>query len=576
MMLHRTFEAEIQPRAADAGAAAEPVYAVVCSTDTPVRRGRYEEVLVHEPHAVQLAARSVLLNHDPDQIIGRVVQAELRDGRLYAEIEFAPTARGREAKALVDSGALRGASVGYTIEEYTRSEEQSDRVRVIATRWTWRELSLTPIPADLSAGLQRSEEQLPYHQPSAKKEEIPMTPTTPDWRDEIRAAARALGVSDAGLEACETREAAQALIARRHAEATTAPAPSVSAAPITVGREAAEKAVDEALAGFAAGKRLTDIARQYAARRGQPAQDAADLFDNVRKALVHLDSREVLSNDGAIQYRAVLKSADFGTITQLAAAKAMHDGYMGYEAEYPKWVREVWVPDFNTVTISGLGLSEFAAPPAEDAAYPDVTTEISGGTGANQFLGTNFDVTLTALYNDRANIILQAFRDIGRAGARTLDKITQVALEGASFASATQTLAFSETNLGVAYGAHAGVTIPGIPAKRLIVPMGLYVPAMNATLPAPGAPTGRVLAGSVEVVRGWYLTDPNDWYLAADPADAPVVVLLRHPDYASPRVITKGESGVAAIGFRIDFPAKAVVLNRSTGRPLCAYKCTTT
>jgi uncharacterized protein len=597
-MLRRSLRIEVR-----AGEAGKPVR-IIASTDAPVERWGYVEILDHNPAAVVRAAVSLLKNHNPDVVVGRILSSDVIDGRIECEVEFAPTPAGREEEVLVRGGFIAGASVGYSIEEVVQTERADGMIEVRATRWTWRELSTTPIPADLNAGIARAEGDnaawlaalnLPDRRsftkpaaPAAPSEPVAMTTpaTTPTPDANARAAlhldlfkvARSHGVelADADLDAISTREAGLALVLERKSSEVSKPLP-VGAPVVTVVRDGDEKIVDEALDAIAAGRRITDAARHYARRRNLAELGGSDdILEAVRNGLRSLDTRGLITADGKLDYRAAFISSDFGSITQLAAAKAMHDGYKGYMPEYPKWCREYFVPDFNTVTISGLGLSELAVAADERSAYADNSIEISGGSGANEFLGTNIDVSLVSLYNDRAGIILDSFRDIGRTGARTLDKISQVALAAASFASATQVLAFSEANLGTVYGAHAAVTIPGIAGRRLIVPMPLYVGARNAVTPANGATAGRILAGSdaIEVVKGWYLTDTNDWYLVADPADAPVVALLRHPDYQAPRLVAKGESGAATTGIRVDFPAKAIVLTKAAGKPLCGYKAT--
>lgn len=332
-----------------------------------------------------------------------------------------------------------------------------------------------------------------------------------------------------------------------------------------------EKKLDEVVDGLRRGQRLSAIYQNVRAAFGLPQADVSDIVDGVVEAFRHFDSKK-------LHQRAVLTSANFGNVTALAAAKAAVDSFKRYTPEWPKFCKEIFVPDFNTVTVAGVNFSNFVPQPSEGADYPDATVSTVGVAAANQFLGQNVEISLQAIYNDRTSQILEYFSAIGRTAARTLDEISQTALASASWTAATQSLAFSEANLGIAYGAHAATTIPGIPAKVLIVPMGLYVPARNATTWTAGAPAGRVLADAeadgLTVVRGWYLSDPDDWYLAADPADAPVVVLLRHPDYVEPRIVQKGEGGGPNLLLRVDFPARAVVVYQSANKPLAAHRFT--
>jgi HK97 family phage prohead protease len=601
----RTIRSEVR---AEAG---KPVQ-VVASTDTVLQRGPFfREQLVHDPASVTLAARTLLKNHDLDQIIGRVSSLRIDAGKILADVEFAPTDDGREMEQLVRGGFVDGVSIGYSIEKFTRIDGSDGTLTIRADAWTLREISFTPVPADLGAGVARSESDpdawakalgidltrtqsdapmttTPNAQPPAPVA-APITPAGDEAQRSVELAnlraenaklklhseavtlGRSHGVElDAiDLEKIGSREAALELILDRKQAAS---APAKPAGPvggergIVITKDEHDKTADELTEYLGRGMGLSDAVRRIGARSGM-AMNAGTR--EIQDAMV--DGLQGLGK------RATTISSGLGLITQLAAAKAISGGFDSYSGEADKFARSVFVPDFNTVTVSDLGLSELAAPAGEGQAYADNTPTIVGGSGANEFLGTNFDISLAAIYNDRAGLVMERLKNLGRTAAMTLDKIAMVALEGASFSSATQALAFSEANLGTAYGAHAAVTLKGVAAKRLVVPMALYVAAKSAVTPANGATAGRILAegdDAIQTVKGWYLTDANDWYLLPDPSEAPAVVLLRHPDYANPKLVYKGEGGGAAMLFRVDFPAKAVVLNTATNKPLCAYKCT--
>jgi len=73
---------------------------------------------------------------------------------------------GKAAFAKIQSGSIRGISVGYQINEARQLEDKEtwtdpdsgqsfDGPAMVATRWTPYEVSLTPIPADPSVGIGR-------------------------------------------------------------------------------------------------------------------------------------------------------------------------------------------------------------------------------------------------------------------------------------------------------------------------------------------------------------------------------------------------------------------------------------
>lgn len=137
-------------------------FSVIASTDAPVRRGSYYEVLLHRSDCVVTqAAVSVLFNHDPYQIIGGIVEAPKADGhRLKAELEIDPdvvTPGGAKLLTLLSNRSVRGVSVGYECDfsnprNFARLEKSIDGLPVIQVKkWILREISITPTPADLDA-----------------------------------------------------------------------------------------------------------------------------------------------------------------------------------------------------------------------------------------------------------------------------------------------------------------------------------------------------------------------------------------------------------------------------------------
>lgn len=134
------------------------------SSELPVRRWFGAEILLHGEGNVNLSRLrsmgSALLNHNPDRIVGRVTSPSIQDKRGKATIVFDDDEDGEKAMRKVDSGSLRGVSVGYAIEKYreVRRDEEWEGIKgpaYVATRWTPYEISLTPIPADHTVGVGR-------------------------------------------------------------------------------------------------------------------------------------------------------------------------------------------------------------------------------------------------------------------------------------------------------------------------------------------------------------------------------------------------------------------------------------
>jgi HK97 family phage major capsid protein len=128
------------------------------SSETPVMRGGWREVLSHDPTAVNLTRLNdggpLLLHHDTHDQIGVVERAWIEGGKGRAVVRFSRSGRAQEAFQDVLDGIRRNVSVGYVIEDY---EEDEETRTLTATRWTPYEVSLVPVPADNSVGVNRAQ-----------------------------------------------------------------------------------------------------------------------------------------------------------------------------------------------------------------------------------------------------------------------------------------------------------------------------------------------------------------------------------------------------------------------------------
>ncbi len=125
------------------------------SSEAPVDRGFWVEVLDHTPGAVDLSrlegsAVPLLFNHDWSDPIGMVSTGHLDGGRLHVAATLFETARADEVRAMI-RGGLRNVSIGYSIDEVR--ERDND---FLVTRWALHEVSVAPVPADAGIGIGRS------------------------------------------------------------------------------------------------------------------------------------------------------------------------------------------------------------------------------------------------------------------------------------------------------------------------------------------------------------------------------------------------------------------------------------
>ena len=137
------------------------------SSEEPYQRW-YDHTEVLDHKGVQLDRLNeigvVLYNHNRDKVIGKVKKAWVEDNRGLAVIELDDDEFSTEIYKKVESGTLKGVSVGYSIdtwEEVKAGKESTDGFAgpcYIARKWTPYEISIVSIPADGTVGVGRSED----------------------------------------------------------------------------------------------------------------------------------------------------------------------------------------------------------------------------------------------------------------------------------------------------------------------------------------------------------------------------------------------------------------------------------
>lgn len=146
-----TRQAQLDSTRADAKQRRVPA---VLSSEFPVQRDGYREVLLHTPQAVDLSRAPLPLieSHDRSQLpLGRVENLRLSDGKLRGDLVFGTSARANEIWPDVQAGIIQSLSIGYEIKT-----EQTRGQTIEATRWAPFEASLVSVPADPTAGTFRS------------------------------------------------------------------------------------------------------------------------------------------------------------------------------------------------------------------------------------------------------------------------------------------------------------------------------------------------------------------------------------------------------------------------------------
>lgn len=136
------------------------------SSTTPVMRWFGEEVLSHDPDAVDLTrlnnGGALLMDHDWRDQVGVVESARIDDDSVgRAVVRFGRSARAQEVFQDVADGIRTHVSVGYTVQKIEEEEREGRANLVTVTRWGPFEISLVAVPADQSVGVGRALENPP-------------------------------------------------------------------------------------------------------------------------------------------------------------------------------------------------------------------------------------------------------------------------------------------------------------------------------------------------------------------------------------------------------------------------------
>lgn len=134
------------------------------SSEKPVRRDGYIEVLDHSPSSIDLSrlknAHPLLLAHNHNEQIGVIEDAWLEGKRCRCRARFGDGELATEIWKDVESGIRQHVSVGYDVTRQLSSERDPDTGDpVIRFAWLPYEVSIVPIPADDTVGIGRNARQ---------------------------------------------------------------------------------------------------------------------------------------------------------------------------------------------------------------------------------------------------------------------------------------------------------------------------------------------------------------------------------------------------------------------------------
>lgn len=532
---------------------------VVLSTGAAVKRQGFIEELSLDPAAVDLSRVEqgqckLLDTHRQDSIgsiLGTLIAARIEGGALVGEIALADNEAAKSAGADIESGHLRGVSIGYRVEKWTNvSLEDGAAETWRADRWTLLEASLVAVPADAGAMIRADEGQ----------RAAPRGPEmTPARAITLAADSAALGqrelaermISEGRLDA-EIRQA----VMRAHADAARANAIGLIPPRIfeNYGAHVPTQHNAETLENPRTLQEAAVAAGVAFARGAEPKGAAREMLARYPD-LIALNGPYVGADQSA---RAItLSSSDYPILTAVGRV-LMADAYQATLSPWMVLAREIDVPDFKgdtIATLSGTGAFKAVGEGGEieaSARFEEGETVRVGSYG--QQLG----MTRQLVINSGGRVVNDIFPAIGKGAANALNAALTGLFKansgnGATLADGNPTFTTGRGNKA-ASGTVIDVTAIGVARKALrtkkeadgvtpirLDPKYLVVSPDNetvaesvvSTIYAAQTADANPFAGRLTVLVDERLTGAA-WYLFADPTQARMITVaylngLRRP-----------------------------------------------
>lgn len=472
---------------------------MIASTSAPVRvavridgeEQMWDEILEHGEGQVDTSsARAMLINHNPDQIAG-VIRSIKLDGHssiIHAEIhKDARLASGVGVRDAIRAGSLKGISIGYSYRTDSPEDVHVDYekrcLRVL--RWRLSEATLTPIPADPSAGVRSltpaSKGSIPMPEvPADKKAEPAPADTQVDVVSQTRTEvakitklAESLSLRASDYVALSLADANQRMledVAARDAKAAGKPAAKIESH-IEVGEEATDKIAKRAVGAllWTAGFRHTERAGEHEFADGTKLKDlqasntlrGRSMSDVIRATAEafgvrtgDLDRHDIArlalglpmanQRDAANVQTGFFSTFVFANLLKKAVSVGFSMG--GKSIKYQPLVSRNYVPDYKQFAIGSLGMGNLKQT-VENAAFPELDKAEGAYFDRVKMWGGTVSLSEQAIVSDDTGRFFENLRMAGVIAQKTRDKRTfQKLLMGTSTDEATSTWTSNTTS----------------------------------------------------------------------------------------------------------------------------------
>ena len=433
------------------------------ASEQPVTRWFGAEVLQVDSASVNMTRFEnglgcLLFNHDRNKVLGKVLRAwvDETDHRAHAEVEFDSDEEAQRIWEKVQSGTLRGISVGYGVDnwEEVAAGKQSVTGRVagpayVAMRWTPYELSVVSVPADDKVGIGREMEN--ENESEERNMDVNTNPNVPGQQTpgQVRTVqppvAPAPAVVDAdAIRAAENQRCADILSLCRDFNVDAEPFVRDAKKTVADVQSAILRQLKEKNAPM--GTARAEVGEEDAAKFGRAAVDALLLRDGTIKldkpADGALDLRsmrlrdlmiECLERSGNTKARhlsdqdmireALSGTSAFAGILSNAANKSMSAGYAAAETTFQQWVGKGSNPDFKSATHYRLSEAGELKEIKQGGEFEfDEATEDNVSKSVLTF-GRSWGLTRQAIINDDFSALTRLPARYAAAAQRGINKL---------------------------------------------------------------------------------------------------------------------------------------------------------
>lgn len=414
----------------------------------------------------------VLYNHNRNEVIGKPNRIWFENGKAYAEIQFDEDEESTRIWNKVQSGSLRGVSVGYRVKEYRfikKGEMSADGIQgpaYIAERWEVYEISIVSMPADSTVGVGRSlniDEVLKFLNKSGGKNMEEKTLQNPQNEEQQQKQASAVVTPPTApaVDVEAERAAAQKAERERCAEINTI------CRQFNIDDEMAQRFISDGLTV----DEVRAAVLEELGKRNQPTSVAGGLEvtadEQDKKRALYRDgflmragitvskpvegseryrfmsmeniARDMLMNQGERNVMAMsqddlfkrtistgLLPALFSDITEVS----LREGYQAADATYQKWAYIGSVPDFRERKTVRIGLGEEPIKIPENGEFTAATLkEAEQGVKISTY-GRSYAYTRESFINDDKDVLTRIPFMLGKKYPLLINRMAYEALHG--------------------------------------------------------------------------------------------------------------------------------------------------